>query len=150
MKTQPKRKVSAVSLPMQRHLSLGHSGRYFDLRLIFQKVNSKHFGNRLRGYKIVWGRQRRLRPIRYFVYGTIQEEDRIIRIHPLLDAAFVPEWFLEYVIFHEMLHAVVPDEKHASGRRKVHTEAFKTKEKRYRNYWRAQRWESKNLARFLR
>ncbi len=150
MTKQPKRKVSAVTLPMQRQLQLGHSGRYFDLKAIFRRVNSKHFRNRLRGYKIVWGRRRRLRPVRYFVYGTIQEEDRIIRIHPLLDAPFVPEWFVEYVIFHEMLHAVVPDEKLASGRRKVHTEQFNTREKRYRNYWRAQRWESKNLARFLR
>ena len=150
MKEQTKRKVSAVSLPMQRQLPFGHSGRYFDLKSIFRRVNSKFFRNRLRGYKIVWGRPRRLRPVRYFVYGTIQEEDRIIRIHPLLDAAFVPEWFLEYVIFHEMLHAVVPDEKLVSGRRKVHTAAFQTREKKYRNYWRAQKWESKNLALFLR
>ncbi len=147
---RPKRKVSATSLPLQRQLDLGNPGRYFDLRAIFKRLNGKHFRNRLRGYKIVWGRRRRQRPVNYFVYGTIQEEDRIIRIHPLLDAAFVPEWFLEYVIYHEMLHAVVPDEIYPSGRRKVHTKEFRQKEGRYRNFARAQRWEAQNLGRLLR
>ena len=147
---QPKRKVSVTSLPIQRQLALGFTGRFFDLRAIFKRLNAKHFRNRLKGYRIVWGRRRKLRPLNYFVYGTIQEEDRVIRIHPLLDAAFVPEWFLEYVLFHEMLHAVTPDEIYPSGRRKVHTQEFRHKECRYRNYERAKRWEAQNLGRFLR
>ncbi|MEO7934212.1 MAG: SprT-like domain-containing protein [Chthoniobacterales bacterium] len=150
MKKQAKRKVAVVSLPVQRQLSLAHEGRFFDLRAIFNRLNGRHFRHRLSGYRIVWGRRRRLRPVSYFVYGTIQEEDRVIRIHPLLDAAFVPEWFLEYVIYHEMLHAVVPDIVYPSGRRKVHTEEFQRKEKKFRHYARAQRWEAQNLARFLR
>lgn len=150
MKKRAKRKVSAGELPLQRQLSLGHEGQFFDLRAIFKRLNASHFRNKLTRYRIVWGRRRKLRPVSYFVYGTIQEEDRVIRIHPLLDAAFVPEWFVEYVIFHEMLHAVVQDEIYPSGRRKVHTEEFKEKEQKYRNYRRAQRWEAQNLTRFLR
>lgn len=150
MEKRVKRKVSARSHEVQREFSLGSTGRYFDLRQIFKKLNAKHFRNQLRGYTIVWGRSRRLRPVSYFVYGTIQEDERLIRIHPLLDAAFVPAWFLEYVIFHEMLHAVIPDEVYPSGRRKVHTAVFREKERRYRNFHRAQRWEQENLGRFLR
>ena len=84
------------------------------------------------------------------MFGTIQEEDRLIRIHPRLDAAFVPLWFLEYVVYHEMLHSVVPDEICPGGRRKVHTEEFYRREKAFVHYRRARRWEDENLARFLR
>src|SRR6185436_13142437 len=53
---------------------------------------------------------RKHRPREQFVFGTIQEEDRLIRINRALDQPFVPLWFLRYVLYHEMLHSVVPDE----------------------------------------
>ena len=104
-----KRKIARSRLPLQQQLGLDTEGRYFDLRGLFNKLNARHFGNRLRGYKVVWGRKRRERPKEYFIFGTIQEEDRVIRINPWLDQRFVPLWFLEYILYHEMLHAVVPD-----------------------------------------
>ena len=149
-KARPKRKSARPALPIQRQLLLEHEGRYFNLREIFSKLNRGYFRGALRGYRIVWGRKRKQRPSTYFVFGTIQEADRVIRIHPLLDAPFVPAWFLEYVVYHEMLHAVVPDEYAASGRRRVHTEAFLKKEMQYPHYRKARAWEKDNLARFLR
>jgi len=144
-----KRKVSSPKLPMQRQLHFGPEGRYFDLRAIFDKINGKYFANRLRNYIVTWGRRRKLPPKEYFVFGTIQEEDRLIRIHPMLDARFVPAWFLEYVMYHEMLHAFVPDKFDASGRRIVHHEKFNRREREFRFYRRAKKWEDENLARFL-
>lgn len=145
-----KRKVSHSKLPMQRSLPFAHEGRYFDLKTLFKRLNARHFRNALRGYTITWGRRRKARPKEYFVFGSIQEEDRIIRIHPLLDAPFVPQWFMEYVVYHEMLHAVVPDEEMGSGRRRVHTDEFMRREQAYPSYRRARRWEEENLGRFLR
>ena len=144
-----KRKVSCPTLPMQRQLPFAPEGRHHDLRAIFKKINGRYFANRMRGYKIVWGRKRKQKPKEYFVFGTIQEEDRIIRIHPLLDARFVPVWFLEYVMYHEMLHAFVPDKFDESGRRIVHHEKFNTRERKFHFYRRAKKWEEENLARFL-
>ena len=132
-------------------LPFNHEGRYFDLKAIFNRINAQYFRRTpLRGYTIEWGRRRKLAPKEYFVFGTIQEEDRLIRIHPRLDASFVPTWFLEYVIYHEMLHSVVPDEFGPTGKRKVHTEAFYRREREFYYYRRARRWEEENLARFLR
>lgn len=145
-----KRLVAHPILPMQRQLPFAHEGRFFDLKEIFTKINAKYFRNRLRAYTITWGRKRKVRPREYFVFGSIQEEDKIIRIHPLLDARFVPRWFLEYVIYHEMLHSVVPDEYDRKRRRRiVHTEKFNAREQKYPWYRRAQKWEQENLARFL-
>jgi len=135
---------------MQRQLPFGHEGRFFNLRAIFDKINGRYFANRLKGYTITWGRRRKERPKEYFVFGTIQEEDRMIRIHPMLDASFVPAWFLEYVIYHEMLHAFVPDEYTKGGRRMVHTEAFNKREQKFPHYRKSKKWEDDNLARLLR
>lgn len=146
----PKRKLAKPMLPMQRQFAFAEQGKFFNLRSIFDKLNSQYFRNRLKGYSIVWGRKRRQRPKDSIVFATIQEEDRLIRIHPLLDRAFVPTWFLEYVIYHEMLHAMVPDRYDASGRRLVHHEGFNERERKFRWFRRAKAWEEGNLARFLR
>src|SRR5689334_20879721 len=144
-----KRKVSALKLPMQRQFAFAEQGRYFNLRKIFDKLNARYFENQLQGYVIQWGRKRRQRPKDYIVFGTIQEEDRMIRIHPLLDQAFVPTWFIEFVVYHEMLHAVVPDEYDGSGRRIVHHDKFQERERRFHWFRRAKNWEQEHLARFL-
>jgi hypothetical protein len=147
----PKRKVAALQLPMQRQFDFSEpsQGRVFNLRVIFDKLNALYFGNRLRRYAIVWGRRRKGRPRDQIVFGTIQEDDRIIRIHPLLDRQFIPTWFLEYVIYHEMCHAVVRDEYDPSGRRIVHHEKFFARERQFRWFRRAKNWEQENLGRFL-
>jgi hypothetical protein len=150
MAKKTKRKLAHPKLPMQRQLNLRHDGRYFDLRQIFDELNERYFRGRLRDYEVKWGRRRKHRPKEYFVFGTIQEEDRLIRINPSLDQPFVPRWFLKYILYHEMLHSVVPDEKGPGGRRKVHTAEFNRREQQFPAYRRARRWEDENLAKFLR
>ena len=150
MAKKTKRKIAHPKLPMQRHLNLQHEGRYFDLRTNFDRLNERYFGGKLRGYKVTWGRKRKRRPKEYFIFGTIQEEDRVIRINPALDQPFVPLWFLQYVLYHEMLHSVVPHETLSRGRRRVHTAEFIRREREFRGYNRARQWEENNLARFLR
>src|SRR5258705_10783864 len=103
-----KRKIVRSRLPLQQELGLDTEGRYFDLRGLFNKLNARHFGNRLRGYKVVWGRKRQERPKEYFIFGTIQEEDHVILINSWLDQRFVPLWFLVNILSHEMLHVVLP------------------------------------------
>src|SRR4051812_8695836 len=102
MAKKTKRKLAHQKLPMQRQLNLRHEGRYFDLQKIFDRLNAKHFRGKLKGYTVEWGRRRKQRPKDYFVFGTIQEEDRIIRINPSLDQPFVPLWFLNYIMYHEI------------------------------------------------
>jgi hypothetical protein len=150
MAKKTKRKLGYPKLPMQRQFNLPHEGKHFDLQQIFDRLNERHFRGRLRGYEVKWGRRRKHRAKEYFIFGTIQEEDRVIRINPLLDQPFVPLWFLRYILYHEMLHSVVPDEATSGGRRRVHTAEFNRREREFPSYRRARRWEEENLARFLR
>lgn len=145
-----KRHLATPITPVQRQFEFGTDGRYFDLRAIFERINARYFRNRLRGYSIMWGRRRRIRPKSYIVFGSIQEYDRVIRIHPLLDRQFVPQWYVEYVVYHEMLHAFVPDRYDRAGRRIVHHDGFLKRERRFRHYKRSVAWEEENLGRFLR
>lgn len=149
-KSNSKRHLASLRAPFQRELEFASEGRFFDLRTIFDRLNDRYFKNRLRGYRILWGQRRRERPKSYIVFGSIQEVDRMIRIHPLLDRQFVPAWYVEYVVFHEMLHAVVLDRYDSAGRRVVHHEGFLERERRFRHYRRAIEWEKANLGRFLR
>jgi hypothetical protein len=149
-KKNTKRKLARPQLPMQRQLNLRDNETHFDLRPIFERLNQRYFRGRLRGYKVVWGRRRKHRPRDHFVFGTILEEDRVIRINRALNQPFVPLWFLQYVLYHEMLHSVVPDEPISPGRRRVHTEEFNRREREFRSYRRARRWEEENLSRFFR
>src|SRR4051812_36374521 len=137
MARKTKRKLAQPRLPMQRQLNLEHEGGHFDLRAIFDRLNARYFRGRLRGYKVVWGQRRKRRAKNLFVFGSIQEEDKVIRINPRLDQEWVPLWFLQYVMYHEMLHAFVPDEVSRSGRRRVHTEEFNRREREFRGYNRA-------------
>jgi hypothetical protein len=145
-----KRHSLAPQGAVQRQFEFSTEGRHFDLQTIFDRINQRYFRNRLRSYTITWGRRRRRRPASYIVFGSIQEEDRIIRIHPLLDREFVPRWYLEYVVYHEMLHAFVPDKQDAAGRRIIHHEGFLKRERKFRHYQAAIQWEQENLGRFLR
>lgn len=148
-KKRTKKKLGHLKLPMQRQLNLRHEGTHFDLRAIFDDLNGRYFRGRLRGYNVMWSRHRKHRPREQFVFGTIQEEDRLIRINRALDQPFVPSWFLRYVLYHEMLHSVVPDEMLSRNRRRVHTEEFNRREQEFPHYRRARRWEGENLSRFL-
>ena len=149
-KKKTKQKLAHPKLPMQQQLNLRHEGTHFDLRAIFDDLNERFFRGRLRGYKVTWGRRRKHRPRENFIFGTIQEEDRLIRINAALDQPFVPCWFLRYVLYHEMLHSVVPDEALSRNRRRVHTAEFNRREREFPYDRRARRWEEENLSRFLR
>ncbi|MEA2700095.1 MAG: hypothetical protein QOI66_4366, partial [Myxococcales bacterium] len=73
----------------------------------------------------------------------------IIRIHPVLDQESVPDYFVAWIVFHEMLHG-----KHEvlrkDGRRRFHTKEFLAEERTFADYDRACAWEKANLDRLLR
>jgi len=106
-------------------------GRVFDLASVQRAVNERHFGGAVRCH-ITWGRpgrrprRARSRSIRF---GTYVESLRLVRVNPILDDPRVPREFVEYIVFHEMLHAVAPSE--TAGSRRHHHVAFRALERRY-------------------
>jgi len=134
---------------------LRSAGRFHDLGEILSGLNARFFGGALRS-AITWGRsglaparrsrRRRGRAIRF---GSYAREHDLIRIHPVLDSAWVPRLFVEAIVFHEMLHAVYPVDRGPGGRRRVHSPEFRRRERSFPGHAEALRWEKENLARLL-
>ena len=80
--------------------------------------------------------------------GSYSVEDRLIRIHPSLDRPDVPRYFVEWIVFHEMLHQVFDIPK-VNGRRRFHTPEFLERESQFEHYERARRWERRHLDHLL-
>lgn len=122
-------------------------GRTFDLQAIFDRLNHAFFGGGVDA-AIGWGREAPRRRRRSIKMGTYFHDARVIRIHPALDRPEVPEFFVAFVVFHEMLHHVIPPVA-AGGRRVCHTPEFRLRERAYPDYPRAIAWERQHLALLL-
>lgn len=132
-----------------RRFRVRTAGRHHDLQAIFDRLNAERFEGKLEA-RITWGpataRRRRRRSIKM---GSFAVEDRIIRIHPALDQDCVPDFFVAWIVFHEMLHGK-HEVRRTNGRRRFHTQEFLDEERTFPDYDRATAWEKANLDRLLR
>lgn len=112
---------------------------------------------------ITWGR--RSSGTRSIRFGSYDFDRKLIRIHPALDHDWVPRYFITFIVYHELLHALFPPtigeqattaarSTSCSGtskkRRTVHTPEFSHMERQFPAYEEAMRWEAANLHRFLK
>ena len=99
---------------------------------------------------VTWGRRTGARARRTLQLGCYVAEENLVRMHPVLDQTFVPEWFVRYVLFHELLHAALPTERGSTGRAVHHGLEFKRWEATYPDYSKAVAWLDRNLPKLLR
>src|SRR6266508_3311978 len=109
-------------------------GRTYDLERIFARLNRRHFENAIAKPVLTWS-QRRARSI----LGHHDAAHDTITISKVLDSGDVPEWFVEYILYHEMLHIKHPA-RLIKGRRYYHTPAFRSEEQRFPRYQASQEW----------
>jgi len=103
---------------------------------------------------IGWGRGRgsadrgkRLRSIRL---GSYEPTSQAIRIHPRLDDARVPQWFVGFIIYHEYLHHVLGvGPEVPGGVRRMHTPEFRRREALHPRFHHALEWETSQLPSIL-
>lgn len=135
---------------LRRRMRIDPVGEHHDLAEIFGALNRRYFHNRIDA-TITYGPAPRVHGPRHSIkMGSYSSDSRVIRIHPALDQAKVPRYFVEWIVFHEMLHHVYRVRRGADGRRCVHSPEFLEHEKRFYAFSRAQRWEDENLDFLLR
>ncbi len=152
-----------------RAIPLSAKGEHHDLLAIFRDLNERYFGGACTAL-ITWGRRTRRKrgqPRESIKLGSYTNLERLIRIHPVLDKPWVPRYFVAYVVYHEMLHHMIPSARgtlrvssaavanvaSAKGqvqRRVLHPPEFLERERAFRNYERAIEWERRHIARILR
>jgi len=145
---QHQQTVRQTPQPSPRVPLLQARGLYFDLEAIYQELNQTYFANRIQA-RITWSRQPSRRPRTSIRFGSYHARDRLIRIHRLLDQAFVPRYVVENVVFHEMLHQLIPRQR-VNGRWCIHPPVFRQYEQRFRYHRQAERWQCRHLSRLLR
>ena len=114
-------------------------GRVHDLAGIFERLNASQFDGVVEA-RIGWGAVRPGERRRTVKTGVYLHDARVIRIHPTLDRPEVPEFYVAAVVFHEMLHQVVPVHER-NGRRVVHGAEFRRRERAYADHQRSRDWE---------
>lgn len=134
-----------------RRATLHSRGFHHDLQRYYEEVNRDEFEDGI-DTPITWGRLPATRRRRSIRLGSFSADDNLIRIHPHLDQPCVPDFFVRYIVFHEMLHAHLGIDVGPSGRRRIHTREFNRRERLYCDYARAIAWhdDPANLARVLR
>ncbi len=124
-----------------RKINIQMQGECHDLRDMYCSINEEYFNGRVSAL-ITWGTKRPLRAAARRTLGSYSSYNRLIRINPQLDSRSVPKFFLEFIVYHEMLHADI-GLKMKNGRRLYHDGEFKKREKMFKNYKRAIDWENK-------
>lgn len=117
-----------------RKLISSARGRFYDLEKMFARLNRIYFGGELEKPTLTWSQRRTRR-----ILGHHDSVHDTIVISKTLDSRDVPEWFVEYILYHEMLHIKHPA-RIIDGRRYYHTNAFRVDERRFPRYEEAQVW----------
>ncbi len=123
------------------------TGTERDLDKIFERLNQEYFSNQVEA-KVMWGRDVKSRNKSGFRYGSYDEREKLIRIHPRLKQGFVPLCVLELTVYHEMCHQFSPPYK-KNGVWQSHHPEFKKKEREYKDFKAARNWEKHNWHRLL-
>ncbi len=134
----------------KRGAPLHTKGKHHDLLALFEKTNDRYFGGSMNAL-ITWGKRgtSKSRDRKTIKLGSYSLADRLIRVHPALDRKWVPRYFVHYIVYHEMLHHVIPGSR-GLGRVNLHPPEFKEREREFRHFQRSLDWEKKHVARLLR
>ena len=111
------------------------------LRTLLARARDAWFGGDLGDLRAAWGRRTR-GPRDSIRLGSYSATERLVRVHPALDAPWVPAGFVLMVLAHEALHHVLG----CTG----HPERFRAAERALPGHARWAAWERAHLGRLLR
>ena len=117
-----------------RKMVSGPVGAFYDLETTFARLNSYYFDSRLEQPTLSWSQR-----CTYRIFGHHDPVHNTIVVSRTLDAENVPQYVLEYIMYHEMLH-MVHRPKITNGRWYYHTPEFKYDEKQFAYYDDATTW----------
>jgi len=117
-----------------RKMLTGARGRVYDLEAIFASLNERYFDGKLERPQLSWSQRRTRR-----ILGHHDHVHKTIVISKTLDDKRVPQFLLEYVLYHEMLH-VKHRPRLVNGRMYYHTAEFQSEERQFAHYEEAKRW----------
>lgn len=132
-KRASKKRVTNKRASGARTLRLNPLGKQYNLKEIYDEINARYFEDKL-ALGITWVGNGRSKPRRRVMFGSYNQRTQLIKIHRRLDEPHVPKHFVSYVVYHEMLHHVLPPIKGKRGKRSIHHSEFLDREKMFHEY----------------
>lgn len=120
-----------------RKMITSAAGAAYDLETIFSKLNKTYFENRLEKPILSWSKTKTRR-----IFGHQDAIHNTVIISKTLDDARIPQFVVEFVLYHELLHIVHPT-KVVNGKRRIHSSAFRRDERKFPHYHEAEKWLEK-------
>jgi hypothetical protein len=122
---------SRISQMRSRRVRLAHTapqGQQYDLVTLFDELNQRYFAGVLQRPHIGWSTRSWRRQ-----FGCYDPGPNQILLNRRMDRAGVPQFVVEYVLYHEMLHLKHPTRR--SGCSLVsHSPEFRAEEKRFEQF----------------
>lgn len=123
-------------------------GSKYDLKVLFDALNERYFEGRLESF-LRWGQHASKTS-----YHTIISDEKgiphhLITIAGLYNHPSIPQYAIDGVLYHEMLHIACPP-RNGKVRRNVHHREFRLREKEYEHYSKWQNWLKKDAQKLLR
>ncbi|HNY31457.1 MAG TPA: SprT-like domain-containing protein [Fibrobacteria bacterium] len=121
------------------------AGIAWDLRPLFDQLNQEYFQGRLEAvvrWSPKWGGLSTHQSLK-ISQGIVH----LITIARAYDAADVPRYAVEGVLFHEMCHIAHPPRRGGGHKRVIHHKEFREAEQRYAQWGRWREWERRHLRR---
>ncbi|MFZ0821843.1 MAG: hypothetical protein WAM91_17400 [Candidatus Acidiferrales bacterium] len=125
------RKVLAIRSKRGTRVAGGPMGGAHNLAPMFLRLNRNYFSGRLHRPRLGWSKLKWRAQLGCFDPGL----DQIV-INTRLDGAGVPDYVVEYVLYHEMLHVRHPIRVASCGLQ-AHSADFRRAERQFKDYERA-------------
>ena len=122
-------------------------GRVYDLRAVQSAIRAR-FLPQCPALQIGWSD--RVSPCLMGKWIAMPHgQPNLVVVNPLLDSPHVPNFYLQYVVFHELLHEVIPIRRER-GRWIHHPVEFRRREREFPLFDRALAWECGNIGHLWR
>ncbi|MDR3624341.1 MAG: hypothetical protein P4L16_04285 [Chlamydiales bacterium] len=124
------------------------NGKVYHLQKVYDEINKKYFESKVKLW-ITWFDRLPKKNCSRIVFGQYFEALKLIKINKMLDDRSFPRYFIDYVVYHEILHHVVPSYIDEKGVARVHSKEFKERELIFKDYHRAKAWELEHRHQFF-
>lgn len=113
---------------------------HHDIEAYARDLNTTYLNGRSTA-RVVWGRRSSRRSRRSIRFACYDPERNLVIMNRKLDNPDIPAYFVEYVLFHELLHEVLGIGERGDGKRDIHGSLFKLMESTFPDYEKACRYE---------
>ncbi len=121
-------RISSMRRSRVRLKHTAPQGKHYDLSSLFDQLNQEYFGNSLERPHIGWSTRGWRRQ-----FGCYDPGPNQILLNRRMDVPGVPQFVVEYVLYHEMLHVKHPTRRSGCSLLS-HSPEFRAEEKRFNQF----------------